>query len=132
MPESGQVSITESSRKVVEMMNVTTSKVKKFALFLIILPLVGVCMLNPNVPVRAGMAGQDFDAAAFFKAKCAMCHGAKSEKNFDTSKTDEQHVEIILKGSKPKMPEYGTKGVTADQAKALVTLMKELKGQATD
>lgn len=71
---------------------------------------------------------QDFDAAATYKAKCAMCHGAKAEKKFDTAKTDEQLVEAILKGKDgtPKMPAYEGK-VTTEQAQALVTLMKSLR-----
>jgi hypothetical protein len=40
-------------------------------------------------------------------------------------------VEIVLKGKKaekpPHMPAYATKGVTAEQAKALVDHMKQLK-----
>jgi len=71
------------------------------------------------------------DPPAFYKAKCVACHGAKAEKKFDAALTDEQMVEIVLNGKKPEkppnMPAYGSKGVTADQAKALVALMKQLK-----
>jgi hypothetical protein len=45
--------------------------------------------------------------------------------------TDDELVAIVLKGKKaekpPHMPGYEEKGVTADQAKALVAHMKELK-----
>ena len=71
------------------------------------------------------------DTAAYYKGKCVMCHGKKAEKKFNTTLTDDQLVEIVLKGKKaekpPHMPGYGEKGVTADQAKALVAHMKQLK-----
>ena len=72
-----------------------------------------------------------FDAAATYKSKCTACHGAKAEKKFDTSKSDDELVQIILKGKTaekpPKMPGYETKGITAENAKQLVDLMKSLK-----
>ena len=74
---------------------------------------------------------QPSDPAAYYKAKCVVCHGPKAEKKFDTSLTDEQYVEAILKGKKPEkppnMPAYGEKGVTAEQAKALLDYMKQLR-----
>ena len=74
---------------------------------------------------------QPSDPATFYKAKCVACHGPKAEKRFDTSLTDEQYVEAILKGKKPEkppnMPAYGEKGVTAEQAKALLAHMKQLR-----
>src|SRR5215831_6797682 len=69
-----------------------------------------------------------FDAAATYKSKCAGCHGTKAEKKFDTSKSDDDLVQIILKGKKaekpPNMPEYETKGITADQSRQLLTHMR--------
>jgi cytochrome c5 len=107
-------------------MKVTVNNLKKLAIALVALPLLGVVLLNSSsVTVRA--TPDDFDAAAFFKAKCAMCHGAKVEKNFDATKADDVLTQTVLKGNKPKMPEYESKGVTADQAKALVGYMKSLK-----
>jgi len=74
---------------------------------------------------------QPSDPAAYFKAKCVVCHGQKAEKKFDPSLTDEQYLDAILKGKKPEkppnMPAYGEKGVTADQAKALLEHMKQLR-----
>jgi mono/diheme cytochrome c family protein len=74
---------------------------------------------------------QPSDPAAFYKAKCAACHGPKAEKKFDASLTDEQYIDAILKGKKPEkppnMPAYGEKGVTAEQAKALLEYMKQLR-----
>lgn len=74
---------------------------------------------------------QPSDPAAFYKTKCVACHGPKAEKRFDASLTDEQYVDAILKGKKPEkppnMPAYGEKGVTAEQAKALLAHMKQLR-----
>ena len=74
---------------------------------------------------------QDFDAAATYKAKCVVCHGAAAEKKFDATLADADLVQIVLKGKKgekpPFMPAYGEKGITEDQAKALVAHMKSLK-----
>jgi len=72
-----------------------------------------------------------FDAAATYKSKCVACHGAKAEKKFDATKSDDLSVEIILKGKKmekpPHMPGYESKGINADQAKALLAHMKSLR-----
>lgn len=74
---------------------------------------------------------QPSDTAAFYKAKCVACHGQKAEKKFDTTLTDEQHMEAILKGKKPEkppnMPAYGEKGVSPEQAKTLLDHMKQLR-----
>jgi mono/diheme cytochrome c family protein len=73
----------------------------------------------------------DFDAAATFKAKCQVCHGAAAEKKFDAMLADADLVQIVLNGKKgekpPFMPAYSQKGVTEEQAKALVAHMKSLK-----
>jgi mono/diheme cytochrome c family protein len=79
--------------------------------------------------VRANQ--EQFDAAAIFKAKCVACHGAAAEKKFDTAIPDADLVQIVLNGKKPEkppnMPAYGEKGITEEQAKALVAHMKSLK-----
>jgi mono/diheme cytochrome c family protein len=71
------------------------------------------------------------DAATTYKTKCVACHGQKAEKKFDSSLPDEQLIDIVLKGKKPEkppnMPGFEEKGVTAEQAKALVEHMKQLK-----
>ena len=80
---------------------------------------------------RAQGEVQPSDPAAYYKAKCVACHGQKAEKKFDSSLTDEQYIDVILKGKKPEkppnMPAYGEKGVTAEQAKALLDQMKQLR-----
>ena len=74
---------------------------------------------------------QPSDSAAYYKAKCVACHGPKAEKKFDTTLTEEQHLDAILKGKKPEkppnMPAYGEKGVSAEQAKTLLEYMKQLR-----
>jgi mono/diheme cytochrome c family protein len=80
--------------------------------------------------VPARMSNDD-DAAAMFKSKCVACHGATAEKKFDATKADEELIQTVLKGRKlekpPNMPAYEEKGITEDQAKALVAFMKSLK-----
>jgi mono/diheme cytochrome c family protein len=72
------------------------------------------------------------DAASYYKdAKCVVCHGQKAEKKFNAELKEEELVEIVLKGKKPEkppnMPAYEPKGLTAEQAKAMVVYMKKLK-----
>lgn len=73
----------------------------------------------------------DDDAATLYKTKCVACHGAAAEKKFDPTLADADLVQIVLKGKKmekpPNMPAYEEKGITEDQAKALVAFMKTLK-----
>lgn len=84
-------------------------------------------VLIVSTPVRA----TDDDPAAFYNTKCKACHGATAEKKFDKTKDDDALVKIILDGKAaekpPNMPAYKDKGVTAEQAKALVDYMKSLK-----
>jgi hypothetical protein len=60
-----------------------------------------------------------------------MCHGATAEKKMDKTKADDELIQVVLKGKKlekpPNMPAFEEKGITADQAKALVGYMKSLK-----
>jgi mono/diheme cytochrome c family protein len=72
------------------------------------------------------------DAASYYKdAKCVVCHGQKAEKKFNAELKDEELVEIVMKGKKPEkppnMPAYEEKGLTAEQAKAMIAYMKQLK-----
>ena len=72
------------------------------------------------------------DATSYYKdAKCVVCHGQKAEKKFNADLKDEEMVEIVLKGKKPEkppnMPGYEAKGLTAEQAKAMVCYMRSLK-----
>ena len=71
------------------------------------------------------------DPAAAYKAKCAVCHSPKAEKFFDPAKPDEQLIDTVLKGRKgekpPYMPGFEAKGMTPDEAKALVGYMKSIR-----
>ena len=84
---------------------------------------IGLTMLSNNTP--------EFDAAKTYKGKCVACHGPKADKKFDATKSDDESVQAILKGKKaakpPHMPEYESKGITAEQAKALLDYMKSLR-----
>ena len=84
-----------------------------------------VVMVSASSPTAAD------DAGATYKAKCVVCHGQKAEKKFDSSLPEQQLIDIVMKGKKPEkppnMPAYGEKGVTEEQAKALVEYMKQLK-----
>ncbi len=83
------------------------------------------------ITVRAHTDVQPSDPAAYYKSKCVACHGKTAEKKFDPSLPEEQLIDIVLKGKKvakpPHMPGYGDKGVSSEQAKALIDHMKQLK-----
>ena len=84
--------------------------------------------------VSAGARSDDdtFNVETTYKSKCVACHGPKAEKKFDATIAEDEMVQIVLNGKKaekpPNMPGYGAKGITADQAKALIAHMKSLKG----
>ena len=75
------------------------------------------------------------DAAATYKAKCAMCHGADGKggkmgtKDFASpeikSLSDAQLTEAITKGKPPKMPAYGEK-LKDTEIKDLVAYIRTL------
>lgn len=108
-------------------MKVTITRLKKAGLVVAGLAM-AVTLLVVSAPARSTV---DDDYAAMFKSKCAMCHGQAAEKKFDGTKADADLIAIVLKGKKPEkppnMPAFEEKGITADQAKALVAYMKSLK-----
>ena len=91
----------------------------------ILLTLLGV------VSAGARQTSASFDAAKTYKGKCVACHGPKADKKFDAAKSDDEHVQTILKGKKaekpPNMPGYESKGMNAEQAKAMLDYMKSLR-----
>jgi len=99
---------------------------KRIAALLFGIPLV-VTVLLISVPART----TSDDDAALYKSKCAMCHGATAEKKVDKTKADDELIQTVLKGKKlekpPNMPAFEERGITADQAKAMVGYMKSLK-----
>jgi|SRR5262252_572096 len=100
---------------------------KKIAAALIGIPLVATALLI-SVPARTA---SDDETAALYNSKCKMCHGATAEKKMDKTKADDVLIQIVLDGKAaekpPNMPAFKDKGITADQAKALVEYMKALK-----
>ena len=90
--------------------------------------MIAATFLLTSVPART--APQE-DAAALYKTKCFACHGATAEKKFDATKADADLVQIVLKGKKmekpPNMPGFEERGLTADQATALIAFMKSQK-----
>ena len=109
------------------MMQTNTNRLKLLAVAFI--ALLAALALVP-ASAHTAVADKPFDAAAIYKAKCAACHGKQSEKKFDATKTDDALTEVVLKGkeAKPlKMPAYETKGVTPEQARALVANMRSLR-----
>jgi mono/diheme cytochrome c family protein len=108
------------------MMKVSITRLTKAA-FVLVGVVVAATFLIVSVPART----TDDDTAALYKTKCFACHGATAEKKFDATKADDELIQIVLKGKKlekpPNMPAFEEKGITADQARALVALMKSLK-----
>jgi mono/diheme cytochrome c family protein len=104
------------------------SELKKLAIGIVAATLFAAGLI---ISVTAQGEVQASDPGAFYKTKCVACHGQKAEKKFDATIPDEQLIDIVMKGKKPEkppnMPAYGEKGVTAEQAKALVEHMKQLK-----
>lgn len=104
------------------------SEFKKMAIGIIAATLFAAGLI---ISVTAQGEVQASDPGAFYNTKCVACHGKKAEKKFDTTLPDEQLIDIVMKGKKPEkppnMPAYSDKGVTAEQAKALVEHMKALK-----
>ena len=108
-------------------MRVSITRLKKPA-FLVAAAIVVTTFLIASAPARATT---DDDTAALYKTKCFACHGATAEKKFDATKADDELLQVVLKGKKmekpPNMPAFEEKGITADQAKALVAFMKAQK-----
>ena len=98
---------------------------------IIVIVAAAALLLGMLVVVTARTEARPAEPAEVYKTKCVACHGKKAEKKFDATKADDQLVEVVLKGKKaekpPNMPAYEAKGVTAEQAKALVDYMKQLK-----
>ena len=92
----------------------------------ILVTLLGIVSAGASHP-----SSETFDAAKTYKGKCVACHGPKAEKKFDATKSDDEHVQVILKGKKaekpPNMPRYESKGINAEHAKALLDYMKSLR-----
>jgi mono/diheme cytochrome c family protein len=84
--------------------------------------------------VMSGMAFAAQDGAAIYKAKCAGCHGAAGEGKMGpalkgTSLSADQIADALLKGAPGKKAPHAKAmaGLTADQASAVATYVKDLK-----
>jgi mono/diheme cytochrome c family protein len=118
-----------SSRPLLEnVMTINRIKLGSIALFVL---LFAALVFFRTGSVDAAVPSVTDDTAATYKAKCAMCHTATAAKFFDTAKSDENHVEAILKGRKgekpPYMPGFGEKGITPEIAQGLVAHMRQLR-----
>jgi hypothetical protein len=112
-------------------MNVHRIKLIAIIIFVTIFAAISMIHVAPT-KVLANNSGDD--PVVEYKAKCAACHTPNASKFFDPAKTEEVHVETILKGRKgekpPYMPGFEAKGMTADGAKALTAYMKGLRAAA--
>lgn len=109
-------------------MQTNINRVKLLAVALAAVAVLTTFVRTP-ASARTSTDNKPFEAAAVYKSKCASCHGKQAEKKFDKTKTDDVLTETVLKGkdAKPlKMPAYETKGVTPEQASALVAQMRTL------
>lgn len=109
-----------------------TNRTKLFAIILFTFPLLFLTFFK-ETPVKVAAYTFD-DAATIYKAKCAACHTPTASKFYDPAKSDDEHVQTILKGKKgekpPYMPAFAEKGISEDDAKALAVYMKTLKPAA--
>lgn len=104
-------------------------KAKLFAITVFAVPAALVFGLGGTPNIQANAAPED--AAAVYKAKCAMCHTPAAAKFYDPAMPETEQVDAILNGKKaekpPHMPAYKDKGIDEAGAKALVTYMKGLR-----
>jgi mono/diheme cytochrome c family protein len=111
----------------------TINRIKLFATISFAVPLVAFSVFFRTTPAAAITPTLD-DPAAAYKTKCAMCHSPKAEKFYDPAMPQDQQIEAVLKGKKgekpPNMPAFEPKGMTADEAKALVEYMQGLRKPA--
>lgn len=110
----------------------TLNRFKIIAIVFFLLPLFAIVVFHSG-PVKTVNAAAD-EPSVTYKAKCAACHSPKAEKFFDPTLAEEELVQIVLKGKKgekpPYMPGFETKGMTPEEAKAIVTYMKQLREPA--
>ena len=107
------------------------NRIKLIAIAIFTIPMIMVVGFRAEVVLISAAAD---DPAATYKTKCAACHTPTASKFYDPAKTEEEHVQAIMKGKKgekpPYMPAFGEKGMTEDEAKSLACYMKTLKPAA--
>jgi mono/diheme cytochrome c family protein len=113
-------------------LKMTTDRTKPFAIIFFVSPLL-IFAAFKVMPVKAAANRMD-DPAVKYAASCKMCHTANASKFFDATKADDVLVATVLQGKKtekpPMMPGFEAKGMTAVEAKGLVTYMKSLRAPA--
>ena len=100
--------------------------------------LIGMAVLSLAAAMAVPAVAQD-DAAALFKSKCQVCHGADGKgspagtklgvRDFhapEVAKESDAELATIIKDGKNKMPKYDGK-LTDDQIKSLVKYIHTLK-----
>jgi cytochrome c5 len=96
-------------------------------MFVLAAVVVAATFLIAAAPART----TDDETATLYNSKCKMCHGATAEKKFDATKADDVLIQTTLDGKvaekPPNMPAFKDKGLTPEQAKALVAHMKSLR-----
>ncbi|MEP7148024.1 MAG: cytochrome c [Acidobacteriota bacterium] len=111
----------------------TINRIKLFATLSFVLPLAAFSVFFRTTPAAAVTLAPD-DPAATYKVKCAMCHSPKAEKFYNPALSQDLQIEAVMKGKKgekpPNMPAFEPKGMTAEDAKALVEYMQELRKPA--
>jgi mono/diheme cytochrome c family protein len=111
----------------------TTNRIKILAIIGFAIAVLAVIIFGSPQMTTAASSGYE-DPAVVYKTKCAACHTPGATKFYDPAKTDEEHVQAILKGKKgekpPFMPGFETKGMTEDEAKGLAAYMKSLRPAA--
>ena len=112
----------------------TLNRIKLVAMILFVLPITAICIVFRATPAAAITPALD-DPAAVYKAKCAVCHSPKAEKSYDPAIPQDKQIEGVLKGKKaekpPNMPAFEPKGITPEDAKALVEYMQALRKPAS-
>jgi mono/diheme cytochrome c family protein len=106
-----------------------TTKIKLLTIAIFALAAIFLTAFKESPAKSTGIAVDD--PAIEYKAKCAACHTPTASKFYDPAKSDDEHVQAILKGKKgekpPYMPGFEAKGMTEDGAKALAAYMKTLR-----
>ena len=84
-----------------------------------------------SVGAHLGSDGPTFEPKAYYRMRCASCHGSRAESRFNPDLPEQQMVEAILYGRKaerpPDMPSFGDKGINEERAKGLIAYMRAVK-----
>lgn len=100
--------------------------------------LIGMAALSLAAAMAVPAVAQD-DAAALYKSKCQVCHGADGKgspagtklgardfRSPEVAKESDADLATIVKDGKNKMPKYAGK-LTDDQIKSLIKYIRTLK-----